>query len=199
MDRGNKATLPRTQGSEEETERGGPGRRDAVEGGARTLHPRQGLGVPPDSRPPPPHPLYHEARQNPLPTRRGKKGRGRRERCRFPVVGLMTGARVRPSARAPPLSRSPPPGGGAAHSREAARAHAPDAGPCSDGGLLRGRNKSSKQRLSLSGSWQQGHSTTYSTPFLIQVVCKGSIEGGKEIVIAHGSRNLPLLVALPPR
>ena len=33
-------------------------------------------------------------------------------------------------------------------------------------------NKSSEPRLNLSGSWQQGHSAAYNTPFLIQVVCK---------------------------
>ena len=41
-----------------------------------------------------------------------------------------------------------------------------------EGGLLRVRNKSSEPRLNLSGSWQQGHSAAYNTPFLIQVVCK---------------------------
>jgi hypothetical protein len=56
------------------------------------------------------------------------------------------------------------------------------------GGLLRvERNKSSEPRLNLSGSWQQGHSAAYNTPFLIQVVCKGFIAQGQEIVIAHGS------------
>ena len=34
------------------------------------------------------------------------------------------------------------------------------------------RDKSSEQGLNLSGSWQQGHSAAYNTPFLIQVVCK---------------------------
>ena len=37
---------------------------------------------------------------------------------------------------------------------------------------------SSEPRLSLSGSWQQGHSAAYSTPFLIRVVCRGSIGSG---------------------
>ena len=50
-----------------------------------------------------------------------------------------------------------------------------------------GRDKSSKPRLSLSGSWQQGHSAAYNTPFRIQVVCKGFIAPGQEFVIAHGS------------
>ena len=54
-------------------------------------------------------------------------------------------------------------------------------------GLLRVRNKSSEPRLNLSGSWQQGHSAAYNTPFLIQVVCKGFIGPGPEIVIARGS------------
>ena len=49
------------------------------------------------------------------------------------------------------------------------------------------RDKSSEQRLNLSGSWQQGHSAAYNTPFLIQVVCKGFIARGQEIVVAHGS------------
>ena len=53
-----------------------------------------------------------------------------------------------------------------------------------DGGAS---HKSSEQRLNLSGSWQQGHSAAYNTPFLIQVVCKGSIGPGPEIVIARGS------------
>ena len=48
-------------------------------------------------------------------------------------------------------------------------------------------NKSSEPRLNLSGSWQQGHSAAYNTPFLIQVVCKGFIARGQEIVMAHGS------------
>ena len=50
-------------------------------------------------------------------------------------------------------------------------------------------DKSSKPRLNLSGSWQQGHSAAYNTPFLIQVVCKGFITRGQEIVMAHGSCN----------
>ena len=49
------------------------------------------------------------------------------------------------------------------------------------------RDKSSEQGLNLSGSWQQGHSAAYNTPFLIQVVCKGFIARGQEIVVAHGS------------
>ena len=48
-------------------------------------------------------------------------------------------------------------------------------------------DKSSEPRLNLSGSWQQGHSAAYNTPFLIQVVCKGFIARGQEIVMAHGS------------
>ena len=48
-------------------------------------------------------------------------------------------------------------------------------------------DKSSEPRLNLSGSWQQGHSAAYNTPFLIQVVCKGFIARGQEIVVAHGS------------
>ena len=39
-------------------------------------------------------------------------------------------------------------------------------------------NKSSEPRLNLSGSWQQGHSAAYNTPFLIQVVYKGFIGPG---------------------
>ena len=49
------------------------------------------------------------------------------------------------------------------------------------------RDKSSEPGLNLSGSWQQGHSAAYNTPFLIQVVCKGFIARGQEIVMAHGS------------
>ena len=52
---------------------------------------------------------------------------------------------------------------------------------------MRERNKSSEPRLNLSGSWQQGHSAAYNTPFLIQVVCKGFIARGQEIAVAHGS------------
>ena len=48
-------------------------------------------------------------------------------------------------------------------------------------------DKSSEPRLNLSGSWQQGHSAAYNTPFHIQVVCKGFIARGQEIVVAHGS------------
>ena len=48
----------------------------------------------------------------------------------------------------------------------------------SERGLLRARNKSSEPRLNLSGSWQQGHSAAYNTPFLIQVVCKGFVGPG---------------------
>ena len=58
------------------------------------------------------------------------------------------------------------------------------------------RDKSSEQGLNLSGSWQQGHSAAYNTPFLIQVVCKGFIARGQEIVMAHGNcedRYLPRL------
>jgi hypothetical protein len=39
-------------------------------------------------------------------------------------------------------------------------------------GCRAGGDKSSEPRLNLSGSWQQGHSAAYNTPFLIQVVCK---------------------------
>ena len=39
-------------------------------------------------------------------------------------------------------------------------------------------DKSSEPRLNLSGSWQQGHSAAYNTPFLIQVVCKGFVGPG---------------------
>ena len=39
-------------------------------------------------------------------------------------------------------------------------------------GCRAGGDKSSEPRLNLSGSWQQGHSAVYNTPFLIQVVCK---------------------------
>ena len=61
-------------------------------------------------------------------------------------------------------------------------------------------DKSSEPRLNLSGSWQQGHSAAYNTPFLIQVVCKGFIGPGRGIVIARGSgKKLPLLVASPGR
>ena len=54
-------------------------------------------------------------------------------------------------------------------------------------GCRAGGDKSSEPRLNLSGSWQQGHSAAYNTPFLIQVVCKGFIGPGPEIVIARGS------------
>ena len=46
-----------------------------------------------------------------------------------------------------------------------------------EGVVARG-NKSSEPRLNLSGSWQQGHSAAYNTPFLIQVVYKGFIGPG---------------------
>ena len=48
----------------------------------------------------------------------------------------------------------------------------------SDGWVVALGNKSSEPRLNLSGSWQQGHSAAYSTPFLIRVVCRGSIGSG---------------------
>ena len=54
-------------------------------------------------------------------------------------------------------------------------------------GCRAGGDKSSEPRLNLSGSWQQGHSAAYNTPFLIQVVCKGFIARGQEIAVAHGS------------
>ena len=57
----------------------------------------------------------------------------------------------------------------------------------SDGWVVALGNKSSEPRLNLSGSWQQGHSAAYNTPFLIQVVCKGFIARGQEIAVAHGS------------
>ena len=59
--------------------------------------------------------------------------------------------------------------------------------PPAERGTRRRVDKSSKQRPSLSGSWQQGHSAAYSTPFPIQVVCKGFIARGQEIAVAHGS------------
>lgn len=64
-------------------------------------------------------------------------------------------------------------------------------------GLLRERNKSSEPRLNLSGSWQQGHSAAYNTPFLIQVVCKGFIGPGPEIVIARGSGGATVARGVP--
>ena len=67
-------------------------------------------------------------------------------------------------------------------------------------GIVARGDKSSEPRLNLSGSWQQGHSAAYNTPFLIQVVCKGFIGPGREIVIARGSgKKLPSLVASPGR
>jgi hypothetical protein len=41
--------------------------------------------------------------------------------------------------------------------------------------------------MMLSGSRQQGLSAAYTSPFRIQVVCKGFIASGQEIMIAHGS------------
>ena len=62
------------------------------------------------------------------------------------------------------------------------------------------RDKSSEPRLNLSGSWQQGHSAAYNTPFLIQVVCKGFIARGQEIVMAQNSaRAIRLRMASPAR
>ena len=63
------------------------------------------------------------------------------------------------------------------------RTHAQEAVDCSESqGLAEGcrayGDKSSEPRLNLSGSWQQGHSAAYNTPFLIQVVCKGFIGPG---------------------
>ena len=58
-------------------------------------------------------------------------------------------------------------------------------------------DKSSKQRPSLSGSWQQGHSAAYNTPFLIQVVCKGSIGPGPEIAADNGSGKATLARGVP--
>ena len=46
------------------------------------------------------------------------------------------------------------------------------AGPTRRRGLSNEIDKSSEPRQNLSGSWQQGHSAAYNTPFLIQVVCK---------------------------
>ena len=43
------------------------------------------------------------------------------------------------------------------------------------------RDKSSEQGLNLSGSWQQGHSAAYNTPFLIQVVCRDSSRGVRKL------------------
>ena len=76
------------------------------------------------------------------------------------VGGRGPGARVAPETRTRRAPLSPEEGGGA----RAARAF------CENG--------SSEPRLSLSGSWQQGHSAAYSTPFLIRVVCRGSIGSG---------------------
>ena len=59
------------------------------------------------------------------------------------------------------------------------------------------RDKSSEQRLNLSGSWQQGHSAAYNTPFLIQVVCKGSIGPGPEIAADNGSGKATLARGVP--
>ena len=58
-------------------------------------------------------------------------------------------------------------------------------------------HKSSEQRLNLSGSWQQGHSAAYNTPFLIQVVCKGSIGPGPEIAADNGSGKATLARGVP--
>ena len=59
------------------------------------------------------------------------------------------------------------------------------------------RDKSSEPRLNLSGSWQQGHSAAYNTPFLIQVVCKGSIGPGPEIAADNGSGKATLARGVP--
>ena len=46
-------------------------------------------------------------------------------------------------------------------------------------GATRPLQQIAKPGPSLSGSWQQGHSAAYSTPFLIRVVCRGSIGRGR--------------------
>ena len=63
--------------------------------------------------------------------------------------------------------------------------------------LSRARDKSSEPGLNLSGSWQQGHSAAYNTPFLIQVVCKGSIGPGPEIAADNGSGKATLARGVP--
>ena len=71
-------------------------------------------------------------------------------------------------------------------------------GGCRGGALsARVRDKSSEPRLNLSGSWQQGHSAAYNTPFLIQVVCKGSIGPGPEIAADNGSGKATLARGVP--
>ena len=84
--------------------------------------------------------------------------------------------------RARRLSRSPSLGRERAHTGGGARACAGGntRGARSDeGGLLRGRNKSSKQRLSLSGSWQQGHSNHVQHPVPYSSRLQGIHRGGK--------------------
>ena len=49
-------------------------------------------------------------------------------------------------------------------------------------------NKSVEQGLNLSRSQQQGYSTTYNTPFHIQVVCERFDAPSLEIIIQHTLR-----------
>ena len=91
-------------------------------------------------------------------------GRARAFACGCEAAGCGPGARAAPG-RAPTRARAFPllDGGGGAGARRS---------------RARGVNGSTEPRLSLSGSWQQGHSAAYSTPFLIRVVCRGSIGAG---------------------
>ena len=71
-----------------------------------------------------------------------------------------------------------------------------------------GRQQIGRLGLSLSGSWQQGHSAAYSTPSFIRVVCRGSIGRGRgtcdrarlksKTTLARGSPR-PVRKALPFR
>ena len=76
------------------------------------------------------------------------------------------------------LARQPQQGTRPEHGGDCRRRHARAA---------RASTNLQNERPSLSGSWQQGHSAAYSTPFPIQVVCKGFIARGQEIAVAHGS------------
>ena len=57
-------------------------------------------------------------------------------------------------------------------------------------GVVARGNKSSIPSMMLSGSRQQGLSAAYTSPYRIQVVCKGFIASGQEIMIAHGSCSM---------
>ena len=92
------------------------------------------------------------------------------------VVGVSRESMSRPGSRTPcePLEHAREPHG-RVRGEMRGRARRPERGAREVDrrvGLPRCGDKSSEPRLNLSGSWQQGHSAAYNTPFLIQVVCK---------------------------